>query len=211
MGSCERRGAGEGSSADRDGRLARCWMPLVRGDEADADHRAAARTGERCERRYGGAQRSDELELVGAGHLPVARRAAELVTLELGERAPNVGEARSLLAHRSKCAPRASRTSSTPPAGRSYSHEVGVARSLSVGETRAREDPRRSSARGGNYNPNARTSRSGVSPLDWLRRRGVTQARQTSANSRTSCTSRGRAYVRPRSDLRSWSHPRGYR
>jgi hypothetical protein len=56
----------------------------VRRDEADADHRAAAGTAERRERRLGLAERWNESETVRLGDAPFAFRTAELAAIQLG-------------------------------------------------------------------------------------------------------------------------------
>ncbi len=57
---------------------------LVGGDETNADHRAAARTAERRERRFGLPECWNESETVRFRHAALALRAAELATVQLG-------------------------------------------------------------------------------------------------------------------------------
>ncbi len=57
---------------------------LVRGDEANADHRAAARAAERRQRRLGLPERRNEPETVRLSHAPLALRTAKLAPIELG-------------------------------------------------------------------------------------------------------------------------------
>src|SRR6266550_6554711 len=67
------------------------------GDEADADHGAAARTAELREGRRGLPECGDEPQSVGLRNLPFALRTAKLSTLELGLCGLEVGKTDPLL------------------------------------------------------------------------------------------------------------------
>ena len=75
-------------------------LGLVGRDEANADHRAAARTAERRERRLGLAEGWNESETVRFCHAPLALRASKLATVQLAMGRLEVGEADSLLSSR---------------------------------------------------------------------------------------------------------------
>jgi hypothetical protein len=84
------------------GRAGSCARPrlsreLGGGDEADADHGAAARTAELREGRRRLPECGDEPQSVGLRNLPLALRTAKLSTLKLGLRGLEVGEADPLL------------------------------------------------------------------------------------------------------------------